>query len=106
MGRGGAAGLALHSLCSGTWNTARRQLHVIKIHSVEVVVEATELAAIPPGKVCTLRRILRTTNLPIGNKLGTLICYPQGFTKICLILDITVHILNKVLKILFDSTFF
>lgn len=48
MGRGGAAGLALHSLCSGTWNTARRQLHVIKIHSVEVVVEATELAAIPP----------------------------------------------------------
>ena len=54
----------------------------------------------------TLRTILRITHLSITNKLGTLICYPQKFTKACFNLDIIVHISNRVLKTLFDSVIF
>ena len=59
----------------------------------------------PQGKAI-LRIILRTTHLSIINKLDTLICYPQKFTKACFNRDIIVHISNRVLKILFDAVFF
>lgn len=56
----------------------------------------------PPREdlLCTERRIQGPpTFISIIHGGGVVLCHRQGFTKVFLILDTTVHILNKLLEI-------
>ena len=66
------------------------------------MVEATELDANPQGRPTPTERRIQgppTFISIIHGGGGVLLCHRQGFTKVFLILDTTVHILNKLLEI-------